>query len=183
MDENAIFLCLAVLLIYILIIAVLKKSAKKTKKRYDNRKSKYDSTLKNTIEFNDYNADEYKDEEYNSAGKNSKGQYNRYYDKKSADEEGFISPYISPVALTDHARERMIERMGITDFVAMKKRAVEAYKFGKSKRQIKKTSAFLVEEIEQKHEDGIVLIYKNFIYVFSRENVLITVYKNDKIIM
>lgn len=57
---------------------------------------------------------------------------------------------------------------------------VDAYRFGKSKRQIKKTSAYLVDEIEQRHNHAMVLIYQNFIYAFSCENVLITVYRNDK---
>ena len=57
----------------------------------------------------------------------------------------------------------------------------EAYRFGKSKCQIKKTSAYLIEEIEKRHQHGIVLIFRNYVYVFFCENVLITVYKNDKI--
>lgn len=113
--------------------------------------------------------------------KNAKGQYDRFYDTKSHDEEGFYDPRNYPIALTDHAQKRLQERLGIESLVEMRKCAVDAYRFGKSKRQIKKTSAALADEIEQKYENSIVLIYRNHIYVFTCENVLKTVFKNDRI--
>ena len=39
----------------------------------------------------------------------------------------------------------------------------------------------IMEEREKNHENGVLLIYKGYIYVFSADNVLITVYKNDDI--
>jgi len=58
-----------------------------------------------------------------------------------------------------YARERIQERLGISEFQKMDLQTVDAYRFGKSKRQIKKTSAYLVDEIEQRHNHAIVLIY------------------------
>jgi len=95
--------------------------------------------------------------------------------------EGFYDPDIYPIFVTPHAERRFAERLGITDPRKMRLMAIDAYRFGKSKRQIMKSSAYLVEEMEQKHSNSVVLIYRNVIYIFSVENVLITLYKNDKI--
>ena len=58
---------------------------------------------------------------------------------------------------------------------------VEAYSYGRSKRQLRRSSAALVEEIENQHEQGTLLIYKGYIYIFSDDNKLITLYKNERI--
>ena len=64
----------------------------------------------------------------------------------------------------------------------MDKLAFEAYQFGKSKLQIMKSERVLVEEREQRYDNnGVILIYKGYCYVFSKENVLITVFKNESI--
>lgn len=83
--------------------------------------------------------------------------------------------------LTDHARERIIERMGITESYKMENLAFEAYQFGKSKFQIMKSERAIIEEKEQEYNDSIILIYRGYCYVFSKNNGLITVYKNDRI--
>ena len=59
--------------------------------------------------------------------------------------------------------------------------AFEAYQFGKSKLQIMKSERAIIEEKEQEYNDSIILIYRGYCYVFSKNNGLITVYKNDRI--
>ena len=118
---------------------------------------------------------------YDCNGRNAKGQYNRLRDTQGREADGFYNPRRYPVALTTHARERMEERLGLTSRYAMDEMAKEAYQYGKSAPQIKKSSAALVRDIEQRHDGKIVLIHKGYIYIFSQENVLVTLYRNDKI--
>ena len=118
---------------------------------------------------------------YDCNGRNAKGQYNRLYDGVGLRADGFYNPRRYPVALTTHARERMEERLGLTDFRKMDAAAREAYQYGKSARQIRKSSAALVRDIEQRHDGKTVLIHKGYVYIFSQENVLVTLYRNDKI--
>lgn len=117
---------------------------------------------------------------YNREGKNSKGQYNRLYDLNYG-KDGFHSFIQYPIGVTNHARQRMMERMPIKNPNDIEKLVREAYCYGKSKRQVKKSSAALMAEIENRHRKGILLIYKGYIYVFSEDNILITVYKNEQI--
>lgn len=182
-------LIMLISVIIILSFLLRRDNAKPPKSRYDARGFDHNHLHRNGTKFDDYgydylgyNKDGYNAQGYNAYGKNIKGKYNRFYDTKSSVEEGFLSPYVRPVALSDHARQRMAERLGITEPQKMQTQAVEAYKYGKSKRQIKKTSAYLIEEIENRY-NSIVLVYRNYIYVFSCDNVLITVYKNDKIVL
>lgn len=117
---------------------------------------------------------------YDRRGKNALGQYDRLHDTFSS-EDGFLDPRRHPIAVTTHARQRIAERLpervsGNADALAQ-----EAYRHGRSKRQIKKSSAALIEEIEARHENSVVLIHRGYIYIFSQENTLITVYKNDRI--
>ncbi|MBP3494536.1 MAG: hypothetical protein J6J83_08030 [Oscillospiraceae bacterium] len=128
-----------------------------------------------------YDRSGYNRQGYNTSGKNAKGQYNRCYDEHGLRADGFCDPCRYPIALTDHARERMRERLGITDFRKMDAAAREAYQYGRSARQIKKSAAAMAREIEQRHDGKIVLIHRGYIYIFSEENVLITLYKNDRI--
>ena len=178
----------AVIVCILAIIGFTKRKPKKHPRRYNQRGFDHNRIHKNGTKFDDfgfdfdgYDASGYNQYGYNAFGKNAKGQYNRLHDTKSRSEEGFLNPRIFPVALTDHARMRLRERLNISDYSKMNAAAKNAYCFGKSKRQIKKSSAYLVDEIERRHENGIILIYRNYIYVFSDENVLITVYKNDSI--
>lgn len=172
------------------LLHLLKRGSKKkkTKRRFDRRGFDHNRIHKNGTKYDDfgfdfdgYSASGYNQQGYNRNGKNTEGKYNRFYDTKSQEEEGFYNPLVYPVALTTHARERFAERIGIYNDRTMNEMTYAAYAHGKSKRHIRKTSAYLVEEIEREHENGILLIYKNYVYVFSRENVLITIYKNDKI--
>lgn len=128
-----------------------------------------------------YDRDGYGRYGYNQLGRNAKKQYNRLFDTTSCQEEGFFDPARYPIDISPHAVVRFSERLGVTDPAKAKRMTVDAYKYGKSKRQIKKTSAYLVEEIEQKEENSVVLIYKNYIYIFSRDNKLKTIYQNEKI--
>ena len=178
---------LAALIIAILAFHTRKKPEKK-QDRYNSRGFNHNRIHRNGTKYDDfgfdfdgYDAEGYNQRGYNRKGKNRKGQYDRFFDTTSSEQEGFFSPDVYPIALTNHARARFRERLGVEDTYKMDSLAVEAYRFGKSKRQIKKTSAYLVEEIEQKEDNSVVLIYKNCIYIFTNENVLKTLYKNDKI--
>ena len=179
---------LAILIVAIIYIVVITKKSKKKKQKYNHRGFDHNRIHKNGTKYDDfgfdfygYDVEGYNKYGYNAVGRNRKGQYDRFFDTKAYDAEGFYNPGNYPIALTMHARERFSERLGINDFQQMHKYTMDAYRFGKSKRQIKKSSAYLVDEIEQKYDNSIVLIYKNYIYIFSCENVLKTVYKNDRI--
>ncbi|MBQ7045136.1 MAG: hypothetical protein IJN65_01430 [Clostridia bacterium] len=87
----------------------------------------------------------------------------------------------NPVYLTNHARDRMCERMGIRDPSRMDALAFDAYRFGKSKMQLMKSERGIIEEKEQEYGDSVILIYRGFCYVFTENNGLKTVYKNDRV--
>ena len=134
---------------------------------------------------------EYDDEGYNKAGynevgRNRQGKYNRYYNVKCYktdlySEEGFLNIRRNRLYLTKHAKNRMRERMGISDYTKMYELAFEAYQFGKSKLQLMNSERILIEEKEFEYDDSIILIYRGYCYVFTTNNGLKTVYKNDKI--
>lgn len=158
----AIFLCL---------IPLFKRKPKSTPKK--PRVSEYDS-------------EGYNRQGYNEVGRNRQGKYNRYYNVKCYktdlySEEGFLDIRKNPLYLTNHARERMYERMGIKDSYRMEELAFEAYQFGKSKLQLMKSERGIIEEKEQEYGDSVILIYRGFCYVFTENNGLKTVYKNDRV--
>jgi len=135
-----------------------------------------------------YDSEGYNRQGYNEVGRNRQGKYNRYYNVKcyktnSYSEEGFLDIRKNPLYLTNHARERMYERMGIKDSHRMNELAFEAYQFGKSKMQLMKSERGIVEEKEQEYGDSVILIYHGFCYVFAENNGLKTVYKNDRVRM
>ena len=158
----AIFLCL---------IPLFKRKPKTTPKK--PRVSEYDS-------------EGYNRQGYNEVGRNRQGKYNRYYNVKCYktdlySEEGFLDIRENPLYLTNHARERMYERMGINDSYKMEELAFETYQFGKSKLQLMKSERGIIEEKEQQYGDSVILIYRGFCYVFTENNGLKTVYKNDRV--
>lgn len=125
---------------------------------------------------------------YKIDGRNANGKYNRLYDKQSYmqseyNKEGFLNPRIYPIAVTNHARERIYERYPNGENVNADNLAREVYAYGKSSYQLMKTSASTLREIESRYDNGIALIYKGYIYIFSEENVLITMYQNEKVIV
>ena len=133
-----------------------------------------------------YDADGYNEYGYNICGKDREGRYHRYYDidafsDNDYSKDGFLNPERYPVAVTAHARERMRERLSGDENISALRQAREAYYYGRSKRQLMKTSAALLKDIESRHDDNIALIHKGYIYIFSKENVLITVFKNESI--
>ena len=129
---------------------------------------------------NGYDSQGYCRAGYNREGKNRKGQYNRLFDAYYG-EDGFYNPKGFPIIVTPHAQQRMAERIPMQTPNDINALAREAYCYGKSKRQVRGSAAALMEEIEARHGSGIVLIYRGYIYIFSKENVLITVYKNEHI--
>lgn len=140
---------------------------------------------KSGFDKNGYDQNGFNEEGYKIDGRNANGRYNRLYDKKSYiqskyNREGFLNPQIYPVTLTNHARERIYERVYNSRNVNAGKLAREAYAYGKSSCQVMKTSSDILKEIENRHENGIALLYNGYVFIFSEENVLITMYKNEK---
>ena len=148
-------------------------------------KRKPKTTLKKP-RVSEYDSEGYNRQGYNEVGRNRQGKYNRYYNVKCYktdlySEEGFLDIRKNPLYLTNHARERMYERMGINDSYRMEELAFEAYQFGKSKLQLMKSERGIIEEKEQEYGDSVILIYRGFCYVFTENNGLKTVYKNDRV--
>lgn len=134
----------------------------------------------------EYDNEGYNKQGYNEVGRNRQGKYNRFYNVKCYktdlyNEEGFLDIRRNPLYLTNHARERMHERMGINEVHKMDGLAFEAYQFGKSKLQLMKSERGIIEEKEQQYGDSVILIYRGFCYVFTENNGLKTVYKNDRV--
>ena len=134
----------------------------------------------------EYDNEGYNRQGYNEFGRNRQGKYNRYYNVKCYktnlySEEGFLDIRKNPFYLTNHARERMYERMGINDADRMWELAFEAYQFGKSKLQLMKSERGIIEEKEMEYGDSVILIYRGYCYVFTENNGLKTVYKNDRV--
>ena len=77
----------------------------------------------------------------------------------------------------------MYERMGIDNDDKMWDLAFEAYQFGKSKLQLMKSERGIIEDKEQEYGVSVILIYRGFCYVFTENNGLKTVYKNDRVRM
>lgn len=134
----------------------------------------------------EYDSEGYNWQGYNEVGRNRQGKYNRFYNVKCYktnlySEEGFLDIRKNPLYLTNHAQERMYERMGISDSCRMKEIAFEAYQFGKSKLQLMKSERGIIEEKELEYGDSVILIYRGYCYVFTENNGLKTVYKNDRV--
>lgn len=148
----------------------------------------YDKSGFNRSGFNakGYDVNGFDADGYNAAGKNARGQYDRFFDRDAFgggihSVEGFWSPRIYTVSLSTHAKERMRERMGLVSEQDMMKLALEAYRYGKSSRQVMRSVAAKIEEKEQTHGESVILLYRNYVYVFSLDNCLITVYPNEYI--
>lgn len=187
---------LAIILILLIVVAVLLYT------EYDQRGFKRNGIHKNGTEYDDfgydvdgydqngydcfgydvngYNRNGYNKVGYNRDGKNAKGQYNRFYDVHYS-KDGFYNPKHFPIIVTNHAKERMVERKVIRNLGDAEKQALDAYCYGRSKRQIKRSSAALIQEIENRYDHSVLLVYRGYIYIFSDDNKLITVYKNDRI--
>ena len=134
----------------------------------------------------EYDSEGYNRQGYNEVGRNRQGKYNRYYNVKCYktdlySEEGFLDIRKNPLYLTNHARERMYERMNIKESYRMDELAFEAYQFGKSKLQLMKSERGIIEDKEQEYGDSVILIYRGYCYVFTENNGLKTVYKNDRV--
>ena len=125
-------LILLLLVIFLCFLPLLLRKPKSiTKKPIPKRVSEYDS-------------EGYNQQGYNEVGRNRQGKYNRYYNVKCYktdlySEEGFLDIRKNPLYLTNHARKRMYERIGIKDSYSMDELAFEAYQFGKSKLQLMKS--------------------------------------------
>lgn len=134
----------------------------------------------------EYDSEGYNQQGYNEVGRNRQGKYNRFYDVKCYktdlySEEGFLDIRKNPLYLTNHARDRIKERMGIYESYKMDALAFEAYQFGKSKLQLMKSERGIIEEKEQEYRDSVILVYRGYCYVFTENNGLKTVYKNDRV--
>ena len=134
----------------------------------------------------EYDSEGYNQQGYNEVGKNRQGKYNRIYNVKCYrtdlyNEEGFLDIRKNPLYLTNHARDRIRERMGIHDTYKMDTIVFEAYQFGKSKLQLMKSERGIIEEKELEYDDSVILIYRGYCYVFTENSGLKTVYKNDRV--
>ena len=150
------------------------------------RKSKPTQQKPKPRPISEYDSEGYNRQGYNEVGRNRQGKYNRYYNVKCYktdlySEEGFLDIRKNPLYLTNHARERMYERMNIKESYRMDELAFEAYQFGKSKLQLMKSESGIIEDKEQEYGDSVILIYRGYCYVFTENNGLKTVYKNDKV--
>lgn len=137
---------------------------------------------------NGYDVSGFNEAGYRIDGRNANGKYNRLYDKHSYtkdryNREGFLNPKFYPVRLTNHARERIYERYPNGKNVDADKLVREAYSYGKSSFQVMRTSSVFLRDIETRYESGTALLYNGYIFIFSEENVLITMYKNEKVIV
>lgn len=124
-------------------------------------------------------------EGYTLDGIDRNGVYNRYYDRRSYEtcrysKDGFLDPRYHPVKSSPHAFERITERKGVVNSRDMEQLVWDAYCYGKSARQVSKNTAIDFYELEKRHDGGTVLLYKNYIYIFSEDNTLITMYKNNR---
>lgn len=133
-----------------------------------------------------YDRSGYDHQGYTIHGRDAHGRYNRLYDvadfttsRRSA--EGFLHPRLHPIGVTRHGAQRIQERVPGWQYGDPWGLAMTAYCYGKSARQMKPSAAHVVREIEQRHESGIVLLYDGFVYIFSHDNQLITVYRNERI--
>lgn len=156
-------------------------------RRYDRRGFDHNGIHRNGTKYDDegydvqgYDPSGFDRSGYDRRGKNARGQYDRLHDTHLS-EDGLSSPAAHPIVVTTHARQRIAERLPAKLSGNAESLARDAYRYGRSKRQIKKTSAALIEEIEARYENSVVLIYRGYIYIFSEDNKLITVYKNDRI--
>lgn len=136
----------------------------------------------------EYDSEGYNRQGYNEVGRNRQGKYNRFFNVKCYrsepySEEGFLDIRRNPLYLTNHARNRMRERMGISETYKMDTLAFEAYQFGKSKLQLMKSERGIIEKKEQEYGDSVILIYRGYCYVFTENNGLKTVYKNNSVRM
>ena len=118
---------------------------------------------------------------YTIEGKNINGQYNRLFDKVNKDGFSPLSDY--PIIITTHAKQRIVERIPPNYYDDINTMVYDAYCYGKSKYQVKKSSAQQMETYESRYDSSRLLIYRGYIYVFSTDNKLITVYKNNNIIL
>lgn len=137
-------------------------------------------------DWDGYDRQGYNRQGYTIYGRDVQGRYNRLqdvvdYTTSPYSSEGFLNPAYYPVGVTHHARQRMEERMISKEKQDPEHLARQAYCFGKSARQIKKSSVRLVRRIESKYEGSVVLIYHGYVYIFSSDNQLITVYRNEHI--
>ncbi len=150
------------------------------------RKSKSTPKTQKPHVVSEYDSEGYNWQGYNEVGRDRQGKYNRFYNVKCYktdlySEEGFLDIRKNPFYLTNHARERMYERMGIREYYRMDELAFEAYQFGKSKLQLMKSERGIIEDKEQEYGDSVILIYRGYCYVFTENNGLKTVYKNDRV--
>ena len=84
--------------------------------------------------ISEYDNEGYNKQGYNEVGRNRQGKYNRFYNVKCYktdlySEERFLNIRRNPLYITNYARERMRERMGINEVYKMDALAFEAYQF------------------------------------------------------
>ena len=178
------YLYIIILAILFCFLILLLRGSKSTYKKHEPNKPVPTKPVPRMVP--EYDNEGYNKNGYNKDGRNRQGKYNRYYNVNCYktdmySEEGFLDVRKNPIYLTNHARARMYERMGSMDSYRMEELAFEAYQFGKSKFQLMKSERGIIEEKEQEYGGSVILIYHGFCYVFTEDNGLKTVYKNDRV--
>lgn len=186
---EGIYLCISLLFIAVIFLCILTLFRRKQKNIPKPPKQQNLPTPPKPEKpqvVSEYDSEGYNRQGYNEVGRNRQGKYNRFYNVKCYrselySEEGFLDIRRNPLYLTNHARNRMRERMGINEVYKMDALAFEAYQFGKSKMQLMKSERGIIEEKEQEYQDSVILIYRGYCYIFTENNGLKTVYKNDRV--
>jgi len=121
---------------------------------------------------------------YNRKGYNREGKYDRFFDVdafagSNVSTEGFYDPHLFEIGVTDHARERFAERMEIISYAEMDDIAEEAYRHGKTKRQLGRREAEHMIRKGRKYPDKTMILYDDFYFVFSQDNSLVTLFPKE----
>jgi len=107
----------------------------------------------------------------------SKNDYDKKYNNDNLDDEPKIPTDNEPV-LTNHAKYRFSQRLGVDDLNEQKELANLAFKYGRTKNNTDGDLKATLLIRENSSDDCVAKFYSGSIYIFSKEdNVLKTVYK------
>ena len=118
-----------------------------------------------------------------SAAKSSKSQdqdNTDYFPQKDRAESYKPVYHIDEPILTNHARERMAERLKVYGY-KQEELMINAFKYGRTSNRANGDLKATLEEAERKYEeDSVAKFYNGSIFIFTKEeNILKTVYKYD----
>lgn len=191
-------ICIAIIVFFSLIVFLYpgydgrgfdKKGNHKNGTRYDDKGFDFkgynkEGYTKSGFDRNGYDRQGYDYIGYNRKGYNREGKYDRYFDVdafsgSNVSTEGFYDPHRFEVGVTDHARERFAERMEIISYAEMDDIAEEAYRHGKTKRQLGRKEAEYMIRKGKMYPDKTMILYDDFYFVFSQDNSLVTLFPKE----